>query len=63
MIEESHLKHSMMSEKQLRSRQKKIKYLQLQKEEQQKTELRKRSNKIFNNYLKAIDPELYMHLQ
>ncbi len=53
----------MMSEKQLRSRQKKIKHLQLQKEEQQKTELRKRSNKIFNNYLKVIDPELYMHLQ
>ncbi|MFS8159873.1 MAG: hypothetical protein ACMG6E_06620 [Candidatus Roizmanbacteria bacterium] len=63
MLEERSMKGLMMSEKQLRSRQKKIKQLQLQREEQQKTELRKRSNKIFNNYLKLIDPELYMHLQ
>ncbi len=37
--------------------------LQLQKEEAQKTALKKRSNKIFNNYLKEIDRDLYGYLQ
>ena len=44
------------------NRLRKIKYLKLQKEESEKTVLKKRSNKIFNNYLKVIDKELYMHL-
>ena len=45
------------------NRQKKIKLLQLQKEESKKTHLKKRSNKIFNNYLKEIDRDLYNYLQ
>lgn len=45
------------------SRQKKIKHLELQKEEAKKTHLKKRANKIFNNYLKTIDKELYSYLQ
>ena len=28
-----------------------------------KTALKKRSNKIFNNYLREIDPDLFLHIQ
>ena len=38
---------------------KKIKDLYVQKEDGEKTVLKKRANKNFNNYLKAIDKELY----
>jgi hypothetical protein len=41
---------------------KKIKDLCIQKEDAEKTLLKKRANKNFNNYLKAIDNELYSHL-
>jgi TBC1 domain family protein 5 len=36
--------------------------LELNQEDAQKTALKKRSNKIFNNYLREIDPDLYKHI-
>ncbi len=44
-------------------RVKKQKLLEIQKEDEMKTALRKRSNKIFNNYLREIDYTLYKHIQ
>jgi hypothetical protein len=34
----------------------------LQKEEAESTDLKKRANRIFNQGLKSIDPELHSHL-
>jgi hypothetical protein len=49
-------------EKTMSNRSKKLKLLQLQIEDSQKTALKKRSNKIFNNYLKEVDQTLYKHI-
>jgi hypothetical protein len=50
-------------EKDKQSRIRKQKLLELNQEDAQRTALKKRSNKIFNNYLKEIDSEFYYHIQ
>lgn len=52
-----------LSEKEKWQRERKKKILELNHEDSQKTALKKRSNKIFNNYLKEIDSTLYYHIQ
>jgi len=54
---------SNLSEKCQAERVRKQNLLKLNHEDSEKTALRKRANKIFNNYLKEIDSDLYLHIQ
>jgi hypothetical protein len=59
----SHSSDNTPIDREKQQRQRKQKLLELNQEDAQKTALKKRSNKIFNNYLKEIDSKLYYHIQ
>lgn len=54
---------NMMSDKEKVQRDRKKRILELNQEDAKKTALKKRSNKLFNNYLKELDPQVYLHIQ
>jgi hypothetical protein len=51
-------KDSEMSEKERAYRERKKRNLEMNQEDQKKTLIIKRSNKLFNKYLKEVDPQL-----
>ena len=52
-----------MSDKDKVQRDRKKRMLELNQEDAKKTALKKRSNKLFNNYLRELDPQVYLHIQ
>lgn len=49
-------------EKEKQRRMRKQKLLELNQEDAKRTSLKRRSNQIFNNYLREIDPQLFNHI-